>query len=121
MTPSATIITKATEERSIVDSLGRRLTIRKLTALDKLRIFKAAGPELSLNQPWLAMAILASAVTAIDDIPLPWPSTENQIEALVSRLGDTGIEAVAETIEPMSESEGIDQVTTAGNLSGTPS
>ena len=65
MTPSATIVAKATESRSIVDSLGRRLTLRTLTALDKLRVFKAAGPELALNQPWLAMVILCSSLSMI--------------------------------------------------------
>ena len=120
MTPSATIVAQATEVRSIVDSMGRRLALRNLTALDKLRIFKAAGPDLSLNQPWLAMAILASSVTAIDDIPIPSPATETQIEALVGRLGDSGIEAIAEAIEPLSEIDEFKQVTNAGNLFGTP-
>lgn len=61
MSPSAKIIAEATDAPSVVDGLGRRLTLRRLTALDKLRLFKAAGPELALNQPWLAMAILASS------------------------------------------------------------
>jgi hypothetical protein len=121
MTPSATIVAKATESRSIVDSLGRRLTLRTLTALDKLRVFKAAGPELALNQPWLAMAILCSSVTAIDDIPIPPPSSETQVEALVGRLGDSGIEAIAQSIEALSEIDESEQVTNAGNLFGTPS
>jgi hypothetical protein len=119
MTPSATIVAKAIEARSVVDSLGRKLTLRSLTALDKLRIFKAAGPELALNQPWLAMAILASSVTAIDDVPVPPPSTEAQIEALVSRLGDAGIEAVAETVDPLTKVDETEQVTNAGNSFGT--
>jgi hypothetical protein len=59
-------------------------------------------------------------VTAIDDIPIPSPSTETQIEALVGRLGDSGIEAVAQTIEPLSETGEIEQVINAGNLCGTP-
>jgi hypothetical protein len=66
------------------------------------------------------MAILASSVTAIDDIPIPRPSTETQIEALVGRLGDSGIEAIAESMEPLSGVDEIEQVTIAGNSSGTP-
>lgn len=120
MTPSVKIITEAEKAPSVVDSLGRCLTLRRLTALDKLRLFKAAGPELALNQPWLAMAILASSVIAIDDIPVPSPSNEAQIEALVGRLGDSGIEAIAEALEPYSEGDDVEQVTKAGNLSGTP-
>jgi hypothetical protein len=115
MTPSATIISKAAEARSIIDNLGRNLTLRSLSALDKLRLFKAAGPELALNQPWLAMAILASSVTAIDDIPVPQPSNESQIEALVNRLGDAGIEAIAQTIDPLYDIDDAEQVKNAGN------
>ncbi len=121
MTPSGTIIAGASELQEVVDALGRRLTLRNLTALDKLRLFKAAGSELALNQPWLAMAVLASSVTAVDGIPLPLPLNESQIEALVARLGDSGIEAVAQTLDPLSDPDHSQQVTSAGNLSGTSS
>jgi hypothetical protein len=95
MTPSATIIEAASAGRTITDAGGRRITLRRMTALDKLRLFKAAGPELANNDRWLAMAMLASAVTALDDIPLPLPVNETLIEAAVAKLGDQGIEAVA--------------------------
>lgn len=115
MTPSAAIVTSATETRTIVDGLGRRLSLRGLTALDRLRIFKAAGAELAVNQPWLAMATLASSVAAIDDIPLPMPSTESQVEALIARLGDRGIEAIAQMIDTDPDRDENEQVTSAGN------
>jgi len=121
MTPSAKIIAQASDAPSVVDGLGRRLTLRRLTALDKMRLFKAAGPELALNQSWLAMAILASSAIAIDDIPIPSPSTESQIETLVGRLGDSGIEAIARALESQSDADEVEQVTNAGNWSGTPS
>jgi hypothetical protein len=121
MSPSAAIVSRATEVRVVVDDMGRRIAIRGLTALDKLHIFKAAGPDLALNQPWLAMAILASSVTAIDDVPVPSPSTELQIESLVGRLGDSGIDAIALALDPLTTSLEAEQVTTAGNLFGTPS
>lgn len=120
MTPSAKIIAEAAEAPSVVDGLGRRLTLRRLTALDKLRLFKAAGPELALNQPWLAMAILASSVISIDDIPIPSPSNETQIEMLISRLDDSGIEAIAQALEPHFDGDKVEQAASAGNLSGTP-
>lgn len=95
MSPSVSIIQASSQTDTVVDSQGRRLSIRKLTALDKLRLFKAAGPVLSQNQPWLGMAMLASSIVAIDDVPVPCAVNEQQIEALVSRLGDDGIEAIA--------------------------
>jgi hypothetical protein len=66
------------------------------------------------------MAILASSVTVIDDIPVPQPSSEIQIEALVGRLGDSGIEAIAQALETLSEGDQSEQVKQAGNLFGTP-
>lgn len=94
-TPSARVIAAAQEAAPVVDALGRRLSLRRPTALDKLRLFKAAGPVLAHNQPWLGIALWASCVTAIDDIPVPPPGNEAQIETLVARLGDEGLAAVA--------------------------
>jgi hypothetical protein len=115
MSPSASIIAASAQTRIAEDSLGRRLSIRNLTALDRLRIFKAAGPELSLNQPWLAMAALASSVTAINDVPIPPPGNEAQIEAVITQLGDAGLEAVAAAVEAAAQESDAEQVKTAGN------
>lgn len=84
----------------VTDTQGRRLELRKLTALEKLRLFKAAGPHLAQNQPWLGMAVLACSVAAIDEVPVPMPANEALIEALVQRLGDDGIAAIAAALAP---------------------
>lgn len=94
-TPSARLIASAQADTETTDAMGRRLSVRRLTALDKLRLFKAAGPTLSQNHPWLGLATLAACVVAIDDVPVPLPATESQIESLVAKLGDDGIAAVA--------------------------
>jgi hypothetical protein len=94
-TPSARLIAAAQETSEIRDAQGRRLLIRRMGALDRLRLFKAAGPQLAANASWMGMAAVACSVQAIDDVPVPRPATEPQVEALVSRLGDVGIAAVA--------------------------
>jgi hypothetical protein len=99
-TPSARLIAAAQAAPEARDAEGRVLTLRRLTALDKLRLFKAAGPALSANQHWIGMAVLACSVTAIDGVPVPAPATEAQIEQLVARLGDAGIAAVASALMP---------------------
>ena len=63
--------------------------------------FKAAGPALSQNQMWLGMAVVACSVTAVDDVPVPYPTNEAQIEALVARLEDAGIAAVGMALGQM--------------------
>lgn len=98
MTPSEAILSEACRSRTVTDSQGRQLVVQPLTALHTLRLLKAAGPELSLNDAWLSMASLAFAVTAIDDMPVPPPATEAQIEAIIARLGDAGVTAVADAI-----------------------
>ncbi|WP_241771093.1 hypothetical protein [Acidisphaera rubrifaciens] len=99
----------------MTDALGRRLALRSITALDKLRLFKAAGPVLAQNEPWLGMALLACSVHAIDDVPVPMPANEHQIEALVARLGDSGIAAAAEALAPDEAVSMADTVVSAGN------
>ncbi len=99
-TPSGRIVAAAAERLRVVDGQGRALELRRLGALDKLRLFKALGPMLSQNAPYLGMAMLASSVTAIDEVPVPPPTTELQVEQMVQRLGDGGIAAVAEALQP---------------------
>ena len=119
MTPSKVIVQEAARALTAVDTKGRRLLLRRLTALDTLRLFKAAGPVLAQNEPWLAMAGLAFSVTEIDGIPVPAPATEAQIEMLIDRLGDEGLAAVANTIKD--EYPASDARTDVGNSQGTPS
>jgi hypothetical protein len=115
MTPSTSIISAAAATESIVDSGGRTLIVRRLTALDRLRLFKAAGPLLAQNPPWLGMALVASSVVAIDNVPVPPPSNELQIEAMIGRLGDAGVEAVAQALQQFSALDPAEVVDNAGN------
>jgi hypothetical protein len=93
--PSAQIVSAACSVQTVQDADGRALMVRRLSALDRLRLFKAIGPVLSQNNPYLGMAMLAASVSAIDQVPVPAPVTEAHIETLVARLGDAGIAAVA--------------------------
>jgi hypothetical protein len=97
-TPSALIIAASQAAHEVTDVLGRRLLLRRLGALDRLRLFKAAGTTLAANPGWMGLAMLAFSVTAIDDVPVPQPSTEAQIEALIGRLGDSGLAAVSASL-----------------------
>ncbi|MGD0103389.1 MAG: hypothetical protein ABSC06_05055 [Rhodopila sp.] len=93
--------------------------LRRLTALDTLRLFKAAGPALAQNEPWLSMAGLVFSVLEIDGVPVPPPATESQIETLIDRLGEEGLAAIADTVKD--EQEIPDEKSNVGNSLGTPS
>jgi hypothetical protein len=119
MTPTKTILAGVAARPEITDATGRRLRVRPPTALDTLRLLKAAGPTLAENQAWLSMAALAVAVTEIDGIPVVTPVSEAQIEALVDRLGDVGLEAVAAALDDPSSQRGSDDAAIVGNSHGT--
>jgi len=119
MSPTKSIIDKAAETKMIKDELGRLLAVRRLTALDTLRLFKAAGSELSQNQAWLGIASLAMSVTAIDDIPIPIPINEAQIESAVSRLGEEGLDAAADAFDSYRGAVSSVDVEIVGNSHGT--
>jgi hypothetical protein len=119
MTPSQAIVRESVRPLTVTDGKGRQLILRRLTALDTLRLFKAAGPILAQNEPWLSMAGLAFSLLEVDGIPVPPPATESQIESLIDRLGDEGLKAIADAIKDQHEDP--DPKSNVGNLLGTQS
>ncbi len=119
MTPSQAILAAAQQEWEVRDSLDRSIKIRKLTALDTLRLFKAAGPTLAQNEPWISVASLAMSVVEIDTIPVPPPASESQIEAMVARLGDEGLSAISDFLDANTERATSDRLDNLGNSPGT--
>lgn len=115
MQPSQRIVEDANRPLEVTDSMQRRIEFRRPSALDTLRLFKAAGPELAQNEAWLSMASLAFTVTSINDVPVPQPANEGQIEGLVVKLGHAGITAIAEALDRAGSDEDIP----VGNLQGT--
>ncbi len=96
MTPSARIVSEAAGTFKVQDVRGRTLEIKRPTALDRLRLFKAMGPSLSANSQYFGYAMLAMCVVGIDEVPVPQPSTEALMEGLIGRLGDEGLIAVGQ-------------------------
>ena len=113
MSGATQMFTTTSAVRVVRDACGRELVLREMTALDRLRLFKAVGPTLSQNTAYLGMAMLAASVTAIDGVPLPAPATEAQLESVVAKLGDSGVAAVANALANDAEPE-MDGAT-AGN------
>ncbi len=100
MTPTQAFISTAQRTWDVTDALGRTLTVHRLTALDRLRLFKAVPAHLAYNERYLGEAGLAFAVTAIDGIPIPQPTNDPQIEAVIDRLGNEGIDAIGAALTP---------------------
>jgi hypothetical protein len=115
MTPTQVVVHAAESGKEVIDSDGRRIHVKRLLALDKLRLFKAVGPSLAQNEPYLGMAVLASSVTSIDGVPIPPPVNETHIEGMVSRLGDAGLTAVAAGLAEMASCDAARSREFAGN------
>jgi hypothetical protein len=81
-------------EATIVDTRGRILKVRRLSALDKVRLFKATGSTLSENRVVGSYYATAAACISIDDMPVAFPTSEMQLDALVGRLDEDGLESV---------------------------
>ena len=94
LAPSERIVSEAAREFDVTDAAGRVLRLRRPGALDRLRLFKAVGPVLSVNERYVGYAMLAMCVSSIDGVPQPAPSNEGQLEGLVQRLGDAGMVAI---------------------------
>lgn len=93
---------------TITDNRGRTIIVRKLSALDRMRVFEMLGGTLSDNMQYVAYAMVAACVTDIDGVKEPFPNNKRQLEAMVATLGDEGIEAVATAYKDFSVGETAD-------------
>lgn len=92
--PSSNAVAEATRPLIVTDTLGRFIECRHPTALDRFRLFRAIGP-MGANPQYLGMAMLAVCATAIDGVPLPFPTSETTLDAAINRLGNEGMDAIA--------------------------
>ena len=120
MTPSEMIIANSRQLLKVVDRTGRTITVKRINALDRLRLLKAAGPELSQNDAWLNLAALAMSVIEINGAPRVTPINERQIEAAIMEIGDHGLQAVAESLSQSDETALLFDGSSEGNAVGTP-
>jgi len=118
--PANVLSSPASRTLEIRDRLGRNITVQRMDALDRLRLLKAAGPELSRNDSWLNLAALAVSVKEIDGVPRTVAANERQIESCVAELGDHGLEAVSEALLKLDEATSIFSGAPEGNAVGTP-
>jgi hypothetical protein len=98
------------------DASGRRLTLRALSARERFELFKAIPNEQQGNLSWMGWTLAACSVRSINDVPVPMPTNEKEIGALVAQLDDDGIEVAQEFIISLQN----ERAARAKNLFGTP-
>jgi hypothetical protein len=98
---------------SVRDKRGRTIKVRRLGAIDLMRLFKVAGAEHSENRQYMFFAQLAVAVEELNGDHVPFPMTPAQLDAIVGRLDMDGLDAVGDALTELSPKE--DRVQTAKN------
>ncbi len=105
-------------ERSVTDALGRVLAVKRLSALERLRVYKAAGADLAMNRMWMGSAFVAASVVSIDGTPCPVAVNEAMLEAQVGRLGDEGLAAANAAVTELDAEAAAERDSVAKVLAG---
>jgi hypothetical protein len=82
----------------VADSKGRRITLQRPGVLAQFDIVKAAGPVDAKNETYMAMILPLIFVTDIDGERVDRPMNDIQIRAIITRLGEEGLQAVMEGV-----------------------
>jgi hypothetical protein len=93
-TPSEQLIAKAQAEVVVVDARGRSIKLKKPGVLAQYRLIEVLG-DTAKNEVYTAMVLPLLFVSEIDgDVLMPLAS-KREIEALIQRLDEEGLEAVS--------------------------
>lgn len=92
-TPGSTVVADAMKEYEVKDSKGRKLTLRKPEILAQYRIIDVLG-ERSKNDVYVGMVMPWLWVKAIDGEAVIQPTSHRELEALIQRGGEEGLEAI---------------------------
>jgi len=97
-TPSEAIVKAGTASTIAKDARGRSIHIRKLSVVDRMKMYEALGSDLVDNEKYFGTAVLAFLVTDIDDDPIVKPTSKKQLEILLGTLDDDGLDAIASKV-----------------------
>jgi hypothetical protein len=92
--PSNDVVAKQNKSFVVTDAKGRAITLKKPGVLSQFRLIEALG-DTAKNVVYTSMVLPIIFVTDIDGDPIPQPQSKREIEALIQRLDDEGIEAVS--------------------------
>lgn len=105
-TPSEAVINKNNAAYKIYDSLGREIVIKKPYFLAQFKLIAMLGDFISKNEVYMKMVMPALYVDSIDGIPSVI-TTKNELDAVISRIGEDSytsvIEAIREKFQPEEE------------------
>jgi len=96
--PSEQLIAAAKAEAVVTDAKGRAITLRKPGVLAQFRLVEMLGDS-ATNQAFVGMCLPLIYVAAIDGEPVSRLTTRRELDALIQRLDEEGVVAVAEGVQ----------------------
>lgn len=105
-TPSQAIVNSASEVKYETDKRGRKIGIVRPNPVLRYRLLKMLGGEGSKNEPLLIQALFTCLVRSIDNEEISMPNGERELEMLMGRLDDDGLNAVGKCL---AEQFGVDE------------
>ena len=93
------LIKDALKDVVIPDKRGRKIKLVKPSALAQFRLVKVVGGEAAANQIYMNMILPLIFVAEIDGDQVLFPNNERELEALIQRLDEDGITAVALAVQ----------------------
>jgi hypothetical protein len=97
-TPSQQAVASASQTYVVVDSRARRITLKKPGVLQQFKLVEALG-EVAENRVYMRMVLPLLYVSDIDGEAVVTLMRKSEVEALIQRLGDEGLEAVMHGVE----------------------
>jgi hypothetical protein len=95
--PAAQAIAKAQASAEVIDARGRIITLRKPGVLAQFRLIEALG-DTAQNQVYMGLVLPLIFVSDIDGEAVVLPTRKSEVEALIQRLDEDGIEAVQQGV-----------------------
>jgi hypothetical protein len=117
------------------DEWGRVIGVRRLKPSEQAKVsgmtsdLKGFEEVRNLDKPGETISIphstrhfIAAAVCELDQAPIPFPRSRGELDAILDRLDNEGIQAATTALVRLSDTTGVaDPMAEAKNLSGTPS
>jgi len=111
--PSEKLTTSVFDGKEIVDSLGRKLTLKKPDILDLYDLMSAIADD-SKSQFCQGMAMNTLYIALIDGQPIEPPKSYREFRAVLKRIGEEGLSAIMKFMEELAnenpEKEQIEKV-----------
>lgn len=97
ITPEKTAVSVAPATLEVHDLLGRTLSLKKPGVLAQFRLVEALGDS-ARNEVYMGMVLPLLFLEAIDGVAVPAPSSKGEVEALIQRLDEPGIQTLMTAI-----------------------